>query len=391
VGENSDQNNPHVKRSSSMSFALRWKHEHVRKITFLALFTLTVTAMLFMLLNGTNIKSVALAADGQELVIKTKNHTVQQLLEEQQIQVGSYDLLSMPLDAKLKHGDQIRIERALSVNVTADGETKTLHTVQKTVAAALNEFQITLDSDDKITPSLTEALTESADIQIVRVNKELHDDVVPIAFEVKTKQDEKLLKGKQQTLQEGKPGSKVITKERIYEDGVMVKETVVSETVAAQSIQKIVAVGTMKPVVALSAKPAVTKTADSKLKETKQTVVKNGVPLSYKKILSNVTLTAYSAHVESTGKSPGDSGFGITRTGTKVTEGRTIAVDPGTIPLGWWVYIEGIGYRRAEDTGSAVKGNKIDVYYDSESYAQQFGLKRGYTVYVIGPKKPAAE
>lgn len=390
MGENSDQNNPHVKRSSSMSFALRWKHEHVRKISFLALFTLTVTAMLFMLLNGTNIKSVALAADGQETVIKTKNQTVQQLLEEQQIQVGAYDKLSMPLEAKLKHGDEIRIERAVSVKVTADGETKTLYTVNKTVEEVLQEHQITLDSDDKITPSLTEAISEHADIQIVRVNKKLHDDIVPIAFEVKTKQDDKLLKGKQQTLQEGKAGSKVITKEQVYEDGVMVKETVVAETVAAKSIEKIVAVGTKKPVVALSVKPTV-KAADSKSKETKQTVVKNGVPLSYKKILSNVTLTAYSAHVESTGKSPGDSGFGITRTGTKVSEGRTIAVDPGTIPLGWWVYIEGIGYRRAEDTGSAVKGNKIDVYYDSEAYAQQFGLKRGYTVYVIGPKKPASE
>ncbi|MNP19135.1 Cell wall-binding protein YocH precursor [compost metagenome] len=59
--------------------------------------------------------------------------------------------------------------------------------------------------------------------------------------------------------------------------------------------------------------------------------------------------------------------------------------------MGWWVYIEGIGFRRAEDTGSAIKGNKIDVYFDSTSYANKFGTKRGYTVYVIGPKKPVTD
>lgn len=58
------------------------------------------------------------------------------------------------------------------------------------------------------------------------------------------------------------------------------------------------------------------------------------------------------------------------------------------IPIGWWVYIEGLGFRRAEDTGGAIKGNKIDVYYDSVKHALNFGRKKGKTVYVIGPVKP---
>lgn len=91
-------------------------------------------------------------------------------------------------------------------------------------------------------------------------------------------------------------------------------------------------------------------------------------------------MTAYSA---------GEPGIGTrTATGTRVTEGRTIAVDPNVIPLGWWVYIEGIGFRRAEDTGGAIKGNKIDLYYDSVKRANNFGRKSGMKVYVIGPVKP---
>ena len=45
-------------------------------------------------------------------------------------------------------------------------------------------------------------------------------------------------------------------------------------------------------------------------------------------------------------------------------DGRTIAVDPSIIPLGTRVYIEGIGERVAEDTGSEIKGNDIDLFRD---------------------------
>ena len=55
----------------------------------------------------------------------------------------------------------------------------------------------------------------------------------------------------------------------------------------------------------------------------------------------------------------------ITSTGTKPTEGRTIAVDPRIIPYGTKVYIP--QFDRvfiAEDCGSAIKGNRIDVYME---------------------------
>lgn len=78
----------------------------------------------------------------------------------------------------------------------------------------------------------------------------------------------------------------------------------------------------------------------------------------------------------------------LTKSGTTCTEGRTIAVDPSVIPLGTHLYIEGIsiagnsGYYVAEDTGSAVKGNIVDIFAndgESSSYSTQNNIK----VYIV--------
>lgn len=372
---------PHEKRSSSMAFALRWEHENRRRIVIAALFSITLAFMFFMLLYGTATKSVSVVVDGQETVIVTRQGVLKHLLDEEAIAFGEHDRISLPLDTKLRNGDVIVINHTSPVQLTADGETLTLYTTGKTVAGALEDLNITTAPLDKVIPALEEEVPEDGAIKIVRVKKEIVEETVPIAFDTVTQQDSDLLKGKQQVVREGQEGAKVIRTEKVYEDGVLVAENLVDETIAAESISKVVAIGTKAPAV----------TVLSASSPNVDEVTKNGINFGYKKILNNVTLTAYSAGPASTGKDESHPQYGVTYTGTTVTEGRTIAVDKSVIPLGWWVYIEGLGFRRAEDTGSAVKGNKIDVYFESGSYATKFGTKRGYTVYVIGPKKPTAD
>lgn len=74
---------------------------------------------------------------------------------------------------------------------------------------------------------------------------------------------------------------------------------------------------------------------------------------------------------------------GKTKIGTKMAEGRTIAVDPRIIPLGSRVYIDGYGVFIAEDTGGAIKGNRIDVCVSSHSRAYEIGIDYA-DVYLIG-------
>ncbi len=88
------------------------------------------------------------------------------------------------------------------------------------------------------------------------------------------------------------------------------------------------------------------------------------------------TVTAYSNHVRSTGKSSGDNEYGITASGKKTREGVTIAADWRVLPKGTKVFIEGIGIRIVQDKGGAIKGNKIDLYFEDEDDAWEFGRQK---------------
>lgn len=84
--------------------------------------------------------------------------------------------------------------------------------------------------------------------------------------------------------------------------------------------------------------------------------------------------TAYTNSPQDTGKAPGHPAFGITASGLH-TDWGTVAVDPGIIPLGSALWIEGYGYAVATDVGGAIKGMKIDVYFPTRQQALEWGRK----------------
>ena len=72
---------------------------------------------------------------------------------------------------------------------------------------------------------------------------------------------------------------------------------------------------------------------------------------------------------------------GTTKIGMPAGHG-IVAVDPSVIPLGSHLYIPGYGHALAGDTGGAIRGNRIDLGFDSTSDAFQFGT-RPIIVYVL--------
>lgn len=75
-----------------------------------------------------------------------------------------------------------------------------------------------------------------------------------------------------------------------------------------------------------------------------------------------------------------------TASGVYPKAGRTVAVDTRYIPHGTILYIEGIGFRIAEDTGGDIKGNRLDVFVDSKEEAIRKGVKKAKVHVVKGIK-----
>jgi 3D (Asp-Asp-Asp) domain-containing protein len=71
----------------------------------------------------------------------------------------------------------------------------------------------------------------------------------------------------------------------------------------------------------------------------------------------------------------------ITATGKEIRQGM-VAVDPKVIPFGTRIEIKDMGMFVAEDTGGKIKGNRIDIYFDSKEEAKKFGM-RGIWVNII--------
>lgn len=95
---------------------------------------------------------------------------------------------------------------------------------------------------------------------------------------------------------------------------------------------------------------------------------------SYSRVIT-MTATAYTPDPRENG------GSTLTALGTKVRPGA-VAVDPRVIKLGTRLYVEGYGFCTAEDTGGAIKGNKIDLCFATSAQANQFG-RRSVKVYIL--------
>ncbi len=100
---------------------------------------------------------------------------------------------------------------------------------------------------------------------------------------------------------------------------------------------------------------------------------------------TSVVATGYTAGIESTGKDENHPSYGVTYSGVKVKRDlySTIAADLNVFPIGTILFIPDYGYGVVADKGGAIKGNKIDLYYETVHDVYNKWGKKTLDVYVI--------
>ncbi|MBG9769305.1 ubiquitin-like domain-containing protein [Bacillus vallismortis] len=305
-------------------------------------------------------KPVKLTINGKEKTLWSTAKTVGALLDEQDVDVKEHDQIDPAIDTDILKDMQINIEPAFQVTVNDAGKQKKIWTTSTTVADFLKQQKMNIKDEDKIKPALDAKLTKGkADITITRIEKVTDVVEEKIAFDVKKQEDASLEKGEEKVVQKGKEGKLKKHFEVVKENGKEVSRELVKEETAEQSKDKVIAVGTKQ------SSPKVEKVSAS---GDSKTVVSRSDESTGK--VMTVSSTAYTASCS------GCSGHTATGVNLKNNpNAKVIAVDPNVIPLGSKVHVEGYGYAIAADTGSAIKGNKIDVFFPEKSSAYRWGNK----------------
>lgn len=309
---------------------------------------------------------VSLTDNGKEKTLWTTADTVGEMLKDEGIKLSSHDQIRPSPDTKIKDQLSLSINRAFQLTMNVGGKEKKAWTTSTTVADFLRNQNVKLNPADKVEPGLDDTLQPNEAVTVKRVEKVTDVVEEPLDFAVVTKNDGNLERGKQRVVEEGEKGSKKKHFDVLKENGKEVSRKLVKEQTVKESKDRIVAVGTKtepKPEpVRASAEPKAAKPAPKTIASRSNDAVSKEM---------YVTSTAYTASCS------GCSGRTATGVNLKANpDAKVIAVDPDVIPLGTKVYVEGYGYAVAADTGSAINGNKIDVFFADQASAVQWGNKR---------------
>jgi len=259
-----------------------------------------------------------------------------------------------------------------------------------TVAQALAVMGVSVAALDHVSPALNTTARDGLTIRVAKVENHLSKKEIPVAAQLLYRPTTAIRAGAREQIQSPREGKIEVT-ERVWTlDGRETKREFVSRHLALAPQPRIIALGARSNILPGNIRP-------HRRYARAQGYInsyRGGSPRDRRLSLSapiqgndRLTLRPIRCldHVLATGYSAGVAGGGMsdwTATGVRCTYGA-VAVDPRVIPLGTKMYIEGYGYGFACDTGGAIKGNHIDLAFDSPRAAMNHGKTR-VRVWILG-------
>lgn len=328
---------------------------------------------------------------GQTETIKTRERTVEDVLLRYGVTVREGDAVYPAVRTPISDGMTIRYQPVVSVNLIVGQEARTVYTMASDVTQLLLEEGVNITDRDTVFPDRSTLIRDGLTITVNTNRDVVQYESQLIPFEVVEESDDTLEIGTKEVAQVGIPGLERTRYELTVENGTITNRAKTKVETLRKTQPQIIKVGTKKVAEPVT-EPTSASTTNPFEAEAEVEMTESPKPddvldfTSAKQLL--VEATAYTNNAEDTvtydGRVLTRSGYDVTD--TILFEGmRIIAVDPAIIPLGTRVYIEGIGMAIALDTGSAIKGHKIDLLMDTKEEAVSFGRKP-MTIWVI-PKQ----
>lgn len=299
--------------------------------------------------------------------------------------------------------NQITVRRMQMVTVINRGAQSVIGTYGETTGSLLARMGITPGTGDTLSCSSETQTYDGMTIELVHTETRIEEEDTTVPYPVNYYEDPDLEPGAEIVLVAGQNGLTHVKSEVTYRNGKEVSRTVVQETVQTKPVTQLVIRGVDRTIMEQPADPepaeqeapaASSGTASGSSSsgssssggsrydgsaETDGNVIMTSSGESYTYVdVMTCSATAYTC----------EGYVGHTYSGTLARVGA-IAVDPTVIPLGTKMYVVSndgqyvYGYCVAEDIGGGIKGNKIDLYFDTYAECWDFGV-RMCTVYILG-------
>ena len=320
-------------------------------------------------------KAVVLKTEGKVTQHRTRAQSVGDFLRASNIKLKKEDKVRPGLAAKIKSDLTIEIQKAKPIVIEINEEKIIFVTSAQTAGEALDELGIKLRAQDKIIPNKKTPLVKNSHVKVNMRSQKFEMVRSEVAFQTVQEKDPSLAAGTEQIVSPGKNGV-VLKIFEVLSLPTGERKELSWERTLSQPENKIVKLGTkVEP-----RKPR-TRLAAANTGSPARHRGSPAAPTNYNPNPPSRGGTGRTLAMNATAYAPGYGAGTITATGRRAGYGL-VAVDPRVIPLGTRLYIEGYGNAIAADTGGAIKGNRIDLGYNSGSEAFAFG-RRPVSVQVL--------